>query len=104
MRSPGPARCGSTCSTRCGEEVAALLELHAAQVSNRLNLIIKRLTVIATIGLPLTPVTGYHGMNVGPERVFPEFRWFGAHPLAVVWALLALVAGGTWWYLRRRWM
>jgi magnesium transporter len=87
------------------EEVAALLELHAAQVSNRLNLIIKRLTVIATIGLPLTLVTGYYGMNVGPERMFPEFRWFGAHPLAVVWALLALVAGGTGWYLRRRrWM
>jgi magnesium transporter len=87
------------------DEVAALLELHASQVSNQLNAVIKRLTVIATIGLPLTIVTGYYGMNVGPERIFPEFRWFGGHPLAVVWALLVLVTGGTWWYLRRRrWM
>ena len=87
------------------EETAALLELHAAQVSNQLNAVIKRLTVIATVGLPLTIVTGYYGMNVGPERIFPEFRWLHVPPLAVVWVLLVLVTGGTWWYLRRRrWM
>lgn len=87
------------------EETASLLELHAAQVANQLNSVIKRLTVIATVGLPLTIVTGYYGMNVGPDRIFPEFRWFGGHPLAVVWALGLLVTGATWWYLRRRrWM
>ena len=87
------------------EETAALLELHASQVSNQLNAVIKRLTVIATVGLPLTIVTGYYGMNVGPERIFPEFRWLHVPPLAVVWVLLVLVTGGTWWYLRRRrWM
>ena len=87
------------------EETAALLELHASQVSNQLNAVIKRLTVIATVGLPLTIVTGYYGMNVGPERIFPEFRWLHFPPLAVVWALLLVVTGGTWWYLRRRrWM
>ena len=87
------------------EETASLLELHASQVSNQLNAVIKRLTVIATVGLPLTIVTGYYGMNVGPERIFPEFRWLHVPPLAVVWVLLVLVTGGTWWYLRRRrWM
>ena len=34
------------------DETASLLELHASQVSNQLNVVIKRLTVIATIGLP----------------------------------------------------
>jgi magnesium transporter len=87
------------------DETATLLDLHVSRVSNQMNEVIKRLTVIATVGLPLTIVTSYYGMNVGPERIFPEFRWFGAHPVAVVWALLALTTGITWWYLRRRrWM
>jgi magnesium transporter len=87
------------------EETAALLELHVSQVSNQLNAVIKRLTVIATIGLPLTIVTSYYGMNVGPDRIFPEFRLLPAHPTVVVWLLLVLTAAATWWYLRRkRWM
>ena len=87
------------------EETAALLELHVSQVSNQLNRVIKRLTVIATIGLPLTIVTSYYGMNVGPEKVFPEFRLFPVHPVLVVWLLLVVTAAATWWYLRRkRWM
>ncbi len=87
------------------DEIGSVLELHAARVSNRLNEIIKRLTVIATIGLPLTIVTSYYGMNVGPERIFPEFRLFRAHPVAFVWLALAVTTGVTWWYLRRkRWM
>lgn len=87
------------------EETASLLELHASQVSNQLNAVIKRLTVIATVGLPLTIVTSYYGMNVGPDRIFPEFRWVHAHPIVVVWALGLVLTAGTWWYLRRRrWM
>ena len=87
------------------DETASLLDLHVSRISNQMNDVIKRLTVIATIGLPLTIVTSYYGMNVGPERIFPEFRWLGAHPLIVVWVLLALTAGMTWWYLKRkRWM
>ena len=87
------------------DETAALLELHVSQVSNQLNAVIKRLTVIATIGLPLTIVTSYYGMNVGPERIFPEFHWLHAHPIVFVWMLLLVTTGVTWWFLRRkRWM
>ncbi len=87
------------------DETATLLDLHVSRVSNQMNEVIKRLTVIATIGLPLTIVTSFYGMNVGPERIFPEFRWFGAHPVVFVWALLLVTTGATWWYLsRRRWM
>ncbi len=87
------------------EETASLLELHASQVSNQLNAVIKRLTVIATIGLPLTLVTSYYGMNVGPERIFPEFHWVHAHPLVVVWTAGLALTAATWWFLRsRRWM
>src|SRR5262249_38384292 len=43
------------------DESASVLELHLSAVSNRMNEVIKRLTVIATIGLPLTVVTSYYG-------------------------------------------
>jgi magnesium transporter len=87
------------------DETATLLDLHVSRVSNQMNAVIKRLTVIATIGLPITLVTSYYGMNVGPDRIFPEFRWLHAHPVLVVWLLLVVTTGVTWWYLRRRrWM
>ena len=67
-------------------------------MSNRMNDVIKRLTVIATIGLPLTVVTSYYGMNLK----LPEYQW--EHGEWFVLSLLALTALGTWAYLRlRRW-
>jgi magnesium transporter len=87
------------------DETAALLELHVSQVSNQLNTVIKRLTVIATVGLPLTIVTSYYGMNVGPDRIFPVFRWLPVHPVVWVWIVLLATTGLTWWWLRlKRWL
>ncbi|MEO5987692.1 MAG: magnesium transporter CorA family protein [Candidatus Eisenbacteria bacterium] len=80
------------------DEVASLLDLHVSVTSNRLNTVIKRLTVIATVGLPLTVVTSYYGMNLK----LPEFQW--EHGELFVLSLLALTTLGTWAYLRlRRW-
>ena len=78
------------------DEVATLLELHVAVTSNRLNVVIKVLTVIATIMLPLTVITSYYGMNFR----LPEFDW----PWGWLYALglLAATAIGTGWYLRKR--
>lgn len=78
------------------DELATLLELQVAVTSNRLNSVIKVLTVIATIMLPLTVVTSYYGMNFR----MPEFAWRYGWLYAL--GLLALTALGTWWYLRRR--
>ncbi len=80
------------------DEIAALLELHVALTSNRLNEVVKRLTVIGTIGLPLTVVTSYYGMNFQMrEYAWQNGEWF-------VLLLLAVTAAATWFYLRwRRW-
>ena len=81
------------------DEAATLLDLHVAVSANRLNEVIKRLTVIATIGLPLTVVTGYYGMNFA----LPEYRW----PHSELFAMGILVATGlvTWGLLRwRKWL
>jgi magnesium transporter len=78
------------------DEAATLLDLHVAVSANRLNEVIKRLTVIATIGLPLTVITSYYGMNFS----FPEYRW----PHSELYAVGLMVVTGllTWAYLRWR--
>ncbi len=81
------------------EEAGALLDLRQSIVSNRLNDIIKRLTVIATVGLPLTVITSYYGMNFR----LPEYGFRHAH--LYVLGLLAASGLVTWLMLRRRrWM
>ena len=80
------------------DESASVLELHLSAVSNRMNEVIKRLTVIATVGLPLTVVTSYYGMNFD----LPEYKW----PHSELYALGLMLATGfaTWLFLRsRRW-
>ena len=80
------------------DETASVLELHLSAASNRLNNVIKRLTVIATIFLPLTVVTSYYGMNFD----LPEYKWTYSEWYAL--GLMAATALATWAYLRfRRW-
>ncbi|MCC6652105.1 MAG: magnesium/cobalt transporter CorA [Candidatus Eisenbacteria bacterium] len=80
------------------DEIAGLLELHVSVVSNRMNEVMKRLTVIATIFMPLTVVTGYFGMNFQMS----EYAWPYGQAFAL--GVIVLTALITWWYLRaRRW-
>ena len=78
------------------DEIAGLLELYLSQVSNRLNQVMKILTVISTVVLPLTVITGYYGMNVK----ISAFEW--KHGELFVLGILVVTALGTIWYLRRR--
>ncbi len=79
------------------ELVAGLVDLYLNAVSNRLNEIMKVLTIIATIFIPLTFITGVYGMNF---RYMPELslRW-GYY---AVWGVMLLIAVGLLIYFRRR--
>ena len=80
------------------DETSTLLDLHVSVVSNQLNQVIKRLTVIATVGLPLTVITSYYGMNFE----FAEYHL--RHPALFILSLLALTGFLTWVYLKwKRW-
>ena len=78
--------------------LASAMDVYLSTVSNRLNLRITRLTVFATLFLPLTFVTGFFGMN---------FAWLVGHiaPAWTFWilavAVMAATAGGQLWYYRR---
>jgi magnesium transporter len=79
---------------------ASLMEVHLASVSNRLNEVMKVLTVIATIFIPLTFVVGIYGMNF---HHMPELDWWWAYPAC--WLLmLAIAASMLWWFRRRGWL
>ena len=81
------------------DEVAGLLDLQLSVSSNRLNSIIKVLTVIATLALPVTAITSYYGMNFR----FAAYEW--KHGEFYVLGLLAASLLGTWWILKlRRWL
>src|SRR5207247_8851027 len=54
------------------ELVAGALEAHLSIVSNRTNEIMRALTVITTLFMPLTLIVGIYGMNFQP---MPEFQW-----------------------------
>jgi magnesium transporter len=81
------------------EMVSDLMETHLSAVSNRLNQVMKVLTTISTIVLPMTLVAGIYGMNFD-ESVWPGYKtswgfWFAL-------ALMASVGIGSLLYFRRR--
>ncbi len=82
------------------ELTIGLMDLYLSSVSNRLNEVMKTLTIMATIFIPLTFVVGVYGMNFD---VMPELRWRWGYP--AVWAgMIAIAAGLLWWFRRRGWL
>jgi magnesium transporter len=83
--------------------IAGLLDLYHTAVSNRLNEIMKVLTVIATIFIPLGFLAGVYGMNFDPQAGpfnMPELGWpFG---YVMFWGMALATAGGLLWFFRRR--
>ena len=77
------------------------MDVYLSTVSNRLNAVMKQLTIIATVFLPLTFITGFFGQNfgwmVGHTRSWPIFLGLGIGTEIVV--LLALLA----FFKRRGW-
>lgn len=83
------------------DRVGGLLEANLASTSNQLNRVMKVLTLIATVFMPLTVLTSLYGMNVeipvlpgGPRA---QFWW-------VVGMMVALTAVMLWVFKRRDWL
>jgi magnesium transporter len=81
------------------EILSNTLEVHISLVSNRMNEVMKALTIVATIMLPLTVLTGIYGMNLNiPESNFQDMYYF-------VLLLMAIIAiGMTFYFKRKRWI
>jgi len=77
-----------------------MLDLYLSSISNRTNEIMKFLTVIGTIFMPLTFLVGVYGMNF---KHMPELEWHYGY--AVLWGIMFLLSLGMIIYFRRkRWL
>jgi magnesium transporter len=81
--------------------LTSAMDVYLSTVSNRLNDVMKQLTVIATIFMPLTFLTGFFGQNFGwlVERIdtFPAFLGWGVGGLLVPLVLLGLLFRKRGW-------
>jgi magnesium transporter len=82
------------------EMATGLTETYMTAMSNRMNEIMKVLTIMGTIFIPLTFLAGVYGMNF---HHFPELEWRWAYPL--FWAICLVTAGGmVAWFRHRGWL
>jgi len=82
------------------DRITGVLEVNLTTVSNRLNQVMKVLTVMSTIFLPLTVLSGMWGMNI-PLPTFPggpaaQFWWIAGIMVAMVAAMLAAFRRKGW--------
>jgi len=78
-------------------------DYYLSTISNRMNEIMKALTLIATIFLPITFLAGVWGMNFNTDKSpwnMPELNWWYGYPMA--WGLMLLVTAAMIWYFNRR--
>jgi magnesium transporter len=78
--------------------LSGMLDIYLSSVSNRMNQVMKVLTIIATIFIPLTFVAGIYGMNF---EYMPELKWHWFYPKAF-WVVMIGVAGVMLVYFRRK--
>ncbi|MBT8078881.1 MAG: magnesium/cobalt transporter CorA [Gammaproteobacteria bacterium] len=87
------------------EMASSLLEIYLTSLSNRMNDIMKVLTVIATVFIPLSFVTGLYGMNfdraVSPWNM-PELGMRFGYPVLLLF-IITVVVGMLIYFRRRRW-
>jgi magnesium transporter len=82
----------------CGD----LRDFYLSSISNRMNEVMKTLTVIATIFIPLSFIAGLYGMNFDTKSPWnmPELEWYFGYPMAL--GIMATVAGGMLLFFKRR--
>jgi len=80
--------------------ISGTLDVYLSSVSNKMNEIMKVLTIIATIFIPLTFIAGVYGMNF---QYMPELKWVWAYPLILsVMLIIGIVM--VIFFKRRKWM
>jgi magnesium transporter len=79
--------------------MSGMLDVYLTTVSNRLNEVMKQLTIIATIFLPITFITGVFGMNFGH---LPQVEHDSGYLFWLSLLLMAIITAMQIWYFRRR--
>lgn len=80
--------------------VGGMLDTYLSSVSNKMNEVMKTLTVIASIFIPITFIAGIYGTNFA---YIPELGWEGGY-FAMLASMGALAAGMMAWFRHRGWL
>ena len=80
--------------------LSGMLDIYLSSVSNRMNEVMKVLTIIATIFIPLTLVAGLYGMNF---KYMPELEWPYGYPLVLLF-MLTIGVLMVIYFRRKRWL
>ncbi len=82
------------------EMVSGMLDIYLSSINNKMNEIMKVLTIIGTIFLPLTFITGIYGMNF---RYMPELYWRWGY-FAVLGFMLVIAIGMLLYFKKKKWL
>lgn len=82
------------------EMISSLHDMHQTNISNKMNEVMKVLTIIATIFIPLTFVAGIYGMNF---EYMPELSWHYSYPVAWV-VMILMTIGMLIFFKKRKWL
>jgi magnesium transporter len=80
--------------------LSGMLDVYLSALSNRMNEIMKVLTIISTIFIPLTFIAGVYGMNF---KYMPELEWHWGY-FGVMGLMLAIALGLLALFRRKRWL
>ncbi len=87
------------------ELATGLMDIYLSSVSNRMNEVMKFLTIISTIFIPLSFVVGLYGMNFNPEVSrwnMPELNWAYGYPACLL-GMGAIAGGLVVFFWRKGW-
>lgn len=79
--------------------ISGMLDIYLSSTSNRMNEVMKVLTIIATIFIPLTFIAGVYGMNF---RFMPELKWRWGYP-GVLLLMAGISAYMVYFFKKKKW-
>ena len=82
------------------EYTMQIREMYQSQIDIRQNRIMSFLTIVTTVFMPLTLITGWYGMNFDK---MPELHWKYGYPL-IAFLSLFIILLEIWYFIRKRWL
>jgi magnesium transporter len=79
------------------EMLSDIMEVYLSNTSNKMNEVMKALTIISSIFIPVTFVVGVYGMNF---EYMPELK--SKYGYLSLWIIMLLIMGGMAWYIKRK--
>lgn len=80
--------------------LSSMVDIYLSSVSHKMNEVMKVLTIIATIFIPLTFIAGVYGMNF---HYMPELEWKWGYP--IIWGIMIVIGLGMLYYFnKKKWL